>query len=86
MRTPFQAFQAPPVYTQRSNRMQQQQNPNNPNNNTQTNVNTLRYNIQHRERVQLLQKERLLQQQQKQSMVVPSNATADPHGKFLLPL
>lgn len=67
--------------------MQQQQNPNNPNNNTQANVNSLRYNIQQRERLQLQHKERLLQQQQKQSMVVPSNATADPHGKcFLLTL
>lgn len=86
----IQGFQQPPpVYTQRTIRMNQMTtnnttntttNTNNAANSPQTNP-ALRLQYQQMQREALLQqqqqKERLLQQQQKQSLVVPVNATAN---------
>lgn len=86
-----QGFPPPPVYsqTQQQRPIQRMQSlPNHPGGGagtggtsgngqtTLTSSNALRLQQIQRERLQQQQKERLLQQQQKQSLVVPSNATA----------
>lgn len=77
----FKAFQPPPVYSQRTLRMNPLNNVNanaNPNAQQPPNAAALRQfqQLQQHRMLQQQEKERLLQLQQQQKLVVPVNATA----------